>query len=602
MLRITDENALLIKVNRHNKKYDGTICTNPLTYNCGAKEFHRRNYCAQGYDKCMDMHLFDSKGAYVKKLFESHHRRIFEDLQNTISEGFSPIVFFYTEKSARTVYNPRMNRQYYIVGAYVLKEVNILTNGRDTDQSEVQLIADSFIRLPFDTLSNDELWHQSNELPDTIWFREVYKAVVIPTLENMQKVLQQSDPNDFSQYLSLAEKYLFELSGVPEAEYIEEAKALAKPLEKQIPVDVSPASVVVANEQLSDALVVNSQKERFDELVTKILEVASERGFYYSPDVVRNIVSSLTINPLLILSGISGSGKSSFAMFYTESIEGELSIIAVRPDWTSPSHLLGVYSPFAEEFIATPTADFIRKAGEEWEKAKQEKRTPKSYVLLLDEMNLARVEYYFSDFLSKMQFSDEENRYIELYHEKEGKYPSKLLLPQNLKIIGTVNVDETTFLFSPKVLDRASYIKLNEIDIDSMGKVIDKRAEEIHHIDIIRRDVLPELRDLNYKLAEFGQAFGYRTVWDIVRWIDFSLSVGNVKNVFDGLDLQVESRILVKLVDSRRAILPSNLKAYFEDRNSRHKDSEDKYKRCIQRLEILISRSMRDEYAGGQQY
>ncbi len=595
MVTITDEGALLVGVNRHNSNFDGTICKNASSYyKCGAQEYFRKNYCAKGIPECMDMRLFAEKDACIFKRIhpdQESEMQVFKKIETLVESGYNPIIFFYMSKQQGA------QRVYPVVGAYIVKSIDIIAC--DYDRFEIKICPEEFIRIPTGVMQNQDLWRESTPT-DSTWLRAVYKAEVISALEEIAKVTEFADVNEYGHFHSIAKKVIKSFDQEENLKLTKETheNSIAEKVltELDLRKDISGKKELVHKSGFVDSV-----KTDFDNQVEEILKVSEAAGFYYSQETIKTICSSLAVNSLLVLAGISGSGKSSLATFYSQAIKGKLTVVAVRPDWTNPSHLLGVYNPFEKNFVATPVTKFICESQQEWDLAQKENRPAQPYVLLFDEMNLARVEYYFSDFLSKMQLPIPEMRILELYNEDEGNYPKKVRLTPNLKIIGTINIDETTFLFSPKVLDRASYINLNDIDINGLGKVIECRRGELHNLDIIREIVLPELQNLNFKLNELGQPFGYRTVWDIVKWVDYSLAVGNINNVYEGIDCQVERRVLIKITDSGKALLFNSLKGYFGDRTQRGTNLPI-YEKCQQRLDELINRVMRDEYAVGQQY
>ncbi|RYG69485.1 hypothetical protein EON77_14665, partial [bacterium] len=142
-------------------------------------------------------------------------------------------------------------------------------------------------------------------------------------------------------------------------------------------------------------------------------------------------------------------------------------LVAVRPDWTDSRALLGFYNPLTRGYATTPTLDLVIRAREEVARAVAEARAPRPFFLLFDEMNLARVEHYFSDFLSAMESGEA----LALHDDPsiEDEVPRRLELPHNLFVVGTVNVDETTYLFSPKVLDRAFVLEFNDVNLDLLS-------------------------------------------------------------------------------------------------------------------------------------
>src|SRR5690625_3187582 len=201
------------------------------------------------------------------------------------------------------------------------------------------------------------------------------------------------------------------------------------------------------------------------DLINHIHKYIENKGFHYSLDEVTNLFLSLKTKPFVILSGISGTGKTKIAQLFAESIgatekNGQFMLIPVRPDWSDGSDLLG-YVDIKGEFKEGPLTKIIRHAL---------KNPNKPHIVLLDEMNLARVEYYFSDILSVMESRRWENGKIvssNLLTDEIAGF--NMQLPKNLYKIGTVNMDETTHPFSKKVLDRANTIEFNEIDLRNLA-------------------------------------------------------------------------------------------------------------------------------------
>ena len=192
-------------------------------------------------------------------------------------------------------------------------------------------------------------------------------------------------------------------------------------------------------------------KEKIDQVKAYI----AGRGFTYEEGMIENFWLSLKSKPFVILAGTSGTGKTRLVKLFAEAIGAEYRLVPVRPDWSDSSDLLGHHN-LAGEFVPGRVLNIILEALKEPEKP---------FILCLDEMNLARVEYYLSDFLSVIETRD----------LKDGKIVSDRLLPfedygdirfpENLYLAGTVNMDETTFPFSKKVLDRANTIEFNTVDL-----------------------------------------------------------------------------------------------------------------------------------------
>ncbi len=224
----------------------------------------------------------------------------------------------------------------------------------------------------------------------------------------------------------------------------------------------------------------------------------------YSYEILEMVYLALQTNQLILLVGEPGTGKTSLARYLAKAFNFEdAAIIAVQSNWTDKSDLLGYYNPLEKNYVATPFLDALIKFSKQ-----AEKHPDKLYIICLDEMNLAHVEYYFAEFLSILQDTrrvrlysnalrqdilnelkhsgfvkeDEEifyedtplenltltsrRYYFELCRLAQmlNNYPAEFAIPANVKFFGTLNQDETTLDISPKVLDRSFVIRLETYD------------------------------------------------------------------------------------------------------------------------------------------
>ena len=215
------------------------------------------------------------------------------------------------------------------------------------------------------------------------------------------------------------------------------------------------------------------------EQVAAIRKYIEAKGFNYDGSLIENFYLGLKSKPFVILAGTSGTGKTRLVKLFAEAIQAKYLPVPVRPDWSDSSDLFG-HKDLNGNFIKGAIIDFVKDAIDD-------KTTP--YILCLDEMNLARVEYYMSDILSVIETREfDENKKItskplvskEYCRNSNGRNEyGELQFPGNLYIVGTVNMDETTFPFSKKVLDRANTIEFSYVDLLSMPSFSTATADKI---------------------------------------------------------------------------------------------------------------------------
>ena len=300
------------------------------------------------------------------------------------------------------------------------------------------------------------------------------------------------------------------------------------------------------------------------------------KGFWFDEGLVENYYLSLKSKPFVILAGTSGTGKTRLVRLFAEAIgatsdNGRYKLVSVRPDWSDSSDLFG-HVDLNGKFIPGAIIDFINAA--EWD-------SENPYFLCLDEMNLARVEYYLSDILSIIETRDfKDNRittdqlisedYYGSDKEALGKY-GEIRIPENLYIVGTVNMDETTFPFSRKVLDRANTIEfstvdfLQETEISTLAepRVIDlgndfikaeyvffKQCEsEKEYVD----KLCVELQEINKILQKANAHVGYR-VRDEIAFYMLNNKKAELLSEDEAFDNEIMQKILPRIQGSSAAV------------------------------------------------
>ena len=303
-----------------------------------------------------------------------------------------------------------------------------------------------------------------------------------------------------------------------------------------------------------------------EDILNHIYKYINSRGFIYSYEDICNFYLSLKTKPFLILAGISGTGKSKLVRLFSESINAtsdnnRYRIISVKPDWTDSTELFG-YKNISDTFIPGPLTMLL-------DEASKPENIDKPYFICLDEMNLARVEHYLSEYLSIIEsraFKDNgrietDKIFPEGYLPINHKY-CNLRIPDNVYIIGTVNMDDTTFAFSRKVLDRANTIEFSEVRLEEL----DFTEEDIEPIEVdnsIFKSRFLSLKDalsfdseyvkkINSKIIELNNIlsvsnhhFGYRVRDEIV----FYMLENKINNLLDE-DLAFDYQILQKILPS----------------------------------------------------
>lgn len=293
-------------------------------------------------------------------------------------------------------------------------------------------------------------------------------------------------------------------------------------------------------------------------------------------EVTRTFIASLTTKPFVILTGLSGSGKTQIAIRFGEWLGGRSRVIPVRPDWTGPEALLG-YPDALREAKDGRSAWHVPDALSFMLEAARNPMHP--YLLILDEMNLAHVERYFADVLSGM-----ESEYAclpNLRLERDGTWrsqlggPERIPIPKNLFIIGTVNVDETTYMFSPKVLDRANTIEFR-VDTSELDPSVRKPTKctagdprlvqgfleiavqddwPLIHLAARHTEFVEGLRTIHAILQDHGFEFGHRVFYEAIRFAALLTAAGE-PTLTASLDHQVMQKILPRLHGNRRVLEP----------------------------------------------
>ncbi len=284
----------------------------------------------------------------------------------------------------------------------------------------------------------------------------------------------------------------------------------------------------------------------------------SKLKLFYDEEIVREFVSSFAAVRLIILQGISGTGKTSLPYGFGKFLGGDGSFIqAIQPSWRERSEMLGFFNEFTKKYSEP---EFLRNLYEA-------KYSNNLHLTVLDEMNIARVEYYFAEFLSVLEMPRPEEWIVELVSKVQEDDPKllengKLTLPANMWFVGTANNDDSTFAISDKVYDRAMIIDIDKkftaftpeegtqmpIDYKVLMELFQKAIDN-HPVSKENLDKLLELDQ--YVIEHFRVAFGNRIMKQLHSFVPAYIDCGGTE--VDGIDF-----ILVKKVFRKFAALNPN--------------------------------------------
>lgn len=291
---------------------------------------------------------------------------------------------------------------------------------------------------------------------------------------------------------------------------------------------------------------------------------ASQYNLYYKIETIRQLFAGMATSKLIILEGISGTGKTSLAYALGKFFTFDSAIIPVQPSWKDRSELLGYYNEFTKKFNES---EFLKALYTTTYRKELD-------VIVLDEMNLARIEYYFAEFLSVMEMRDVNDWLIDLIPAMQPGDPQqlkdgKLLIPQNVIFFGTANNDDSTFTISDKVYDRAI-----SLFFDDKGRPFEAEHQEALQIPYVQLkslydeainqypisdNMLDKFNQLdNFVIKKFKLAFGNRILKQLETFIPVFIACGGKET--DGFDFIFTNKILKKFESLNIAFFKDELK------------------------------------------
>ncbi len=320
---------------------------------------------------------------------------------------------------------------------------------------------------------------------------------------------------------------------------------------------------------------------------------ASQQKLYYKKDVIRYFFAGMATTKVLILEGISGTGKTSLPYAMGRFFEHPTSIVSIQPSWRDRGDLIGYLNEFTKTFNET---DFLVALYE------ATYRDDPSFIVL-DEMNLARIEYYFAEFLSVMEMPDKDEWLIDVVpvpNESDPKHivEGKVLVPQSLWFVGTANQDDSTFTITDKVYDRTITIDLNtradyfdapitppmKISYDYLEYLFTKARKEIEVSDKAK-DALAKVD--NFMFDNFKVTFGNRILRQIYAFIPVFVACGGTET--EAIDFLLMSKILRKLNGVNLVFLKKELNGLISLLDSLF--GKNQLPQCVEYIKQLIRKA-----------
>lgn len=327
-----------------------------------------------------------------------------------------------------------------------------------------------------------------------------------------------------------------------------------------------------------DAKYVDYERPDYDDTITleRFTEgfrrfAASQMSLYYSHEVVRRFVAGLAASKLLILEGISGTGKTSLPYAFSRYLDNPATIVSVQPSFRDRTELIGYFNEFSKRFNET---EFLRAL---YEANYREDLS----LIVLDEMNLARIEYYFAEMLSVLELPSKDEWVLDLVPTAWPGDPDKLEngkihVPDTVWFVSTANNDDSTFTITDKVYDRAIPIEINDRAEEFDCELQPRCSVTCAHLEALfaaARDEHPisdatltkMLKLNNYLQTRFKLAFGNRIMKQMYDFIPVYVACGGTE--IDGLDYIVARKVFKKFESMNVAFVRDEIKgliAYLE--------------------------------------
>ncbi len=563
--------AYVIRVNIHKARWDGSVCSDPLGFvDCQQSSRFKSDHCARGESKCYFMNLYASDPSLRLDRHQPTYGKVF-DVQEPERGDIAILWGAYADRKS------------FPIGVWLIEDFRI-------DDAAYVLYGNPVdsVLFPDRTVGLDEVNKRQTRSIGTDMIRLLEPGAIRPVLDRFVVDLVQEEErrNPTVESSKALQGLRSVIDGLPDSD---------SGLTQRISI---PTEVLRIFDDQETVVTITNAAERDDPGVVKAVADSDRRPESshelvgvsiddFPAELIRDYEIALKVSDLVILAGPSGVGKTQLAKVFAELNSARFELVPVRPDWRTNEDLLGYLPPFGGEFIFTRFSLFVKDAAAEWELALADNRTPQMFHVCLDEMNLARPEYYMAEVLSRMEMQGD-LRVLQLYEATDDiGFPRQIALPPNLRIVGTVNNDDTTNPLSPKVLDRAVYLKCDQIDLVTFFG------------DRLPGNIVATLSELDATVKESGLRVAYRVAGQIERWLmaGTDAGIGTIASLDAAIDSLVLSKLRLQRSDPNHLETLERLRVLFSERLSADDVAFGRSLATVDRLRLSLERA---DFANGQ--
>ncbi|MEW6741454.1 MAG: AAA family ATPase [Planctomycetota bacterium] len=541
--------VLLLKVNSHRHMYDGRICERADEFDCGAQESFRIRHCAVGDRLCIHIDLFNDQDPHfyidqgpAESAFLAREREFLGSLAVLVAPS---------HRGGLGI--DRKDRRFYAVGWFVIGQLRRETI-RSRDWWCVRPRESEWVRFLVDRVDVTRFRRLSIPLEESGYVRKLAfedSSALLSEIRRQHEIDIESLPvaqaERCRRIVEMAESLRSRLIPPPAPpptrlvterhplprdvqEALRKHRALAPSTVAERPVTaIQPVTKEVAVEAALPAIrdphpLPEVEPERIDTFFR-------EQGLGYPQGLVARVYRALRAKGFVLLAGPTGTGKTSLALTFPKlfadpddkkKATDRRLFLVVQPSWHSREEVLGYYNPINDTYVSTPLARLLHDAEVMWNLTREKNAPAPPYFVVLDEFNLAPPEEYFAELLSRLE-ADEEGRWIELYPPDREEtvrracgadaLPPRIKLTPNVFFLATFNDDGAEPPLSPRVLDRAHYIRVPPQPQEVLD-VLGTRYAALLEMPKMRNTVLTLVK----VLARHDRGLGGRALRDLLEY------------------------------------------------------------------------------------